>query len=764
MSRGSAYDPERALLRYEHGDHRGNGGRDRRYQLTRTRSDEVTGGPMRKRAKHSRHDREPERKVPRPRYLSETSHVPRRYRLGSGEERSPTYPGPPPLGTSARFRRNETEKTPPEHRQTAICRPRKDFSSVGSLTMTPTGVGGNPDKPSSPIRPRSRSYRSSHPSQTTRASSPTALPSPQRQQNQQSHLPSPKKLRPPTTTTGPRYENDTYRSALAENFIRSVSGTYKTMNRAEERKRILSNQLPSCIKSKSIANSFMFCTPADGDHLEAEIATTRRYQKRIVDFGRLDAVIQNVSCRVRRRPMSATLTPRQAELIRAVRVISVAFNRITFVARIKHYCDRETRLANYLRDELTKRCSEGSRLNSGIRQFIGLVDLERHRDLCLVFVGMLSQTPHMWARSIRLLSRLKIFYQNTLVKLFADDKIDLKDVFDMPYHSMAQKILGQVKQYTTSAFTLNEVMGGVVDAMRQRQSIAPPLVFSSVPTPPPTSSSSAAAAAMAMATTVYEDRYNEFAPSGSPRSMKSDEQHKEYTFYPNTGRKSNNHFSSDENDCEDDEAGRESLYNGRETDTDSPNTRRSPIDRKHSAHELYDSLENDILRYDDPFSSSSSPSLPIEILQPLSPIPCDPAIFPVSGKGRTENDDYSPKTDTRSGDVSSSSSSPSSYSSSSSSSSSSGTGSSHSSASEEPMTVSPYRTRGGTVTTDTSAIELKFPTDTITTADFAFSSPMQYLDRDSEVPQNFISVHVGRSSPPTTRTQRECINIMLDSR
>lgn len=560
-------------------------------------------------------------------------------------------------------------------------------------------------------------------------------------------------------TGASRYEtNSAYRSTLAENFIRSVSGTYKMMNRAEERKRILSNQLPSCIKSKSIANSFIFCTPADGDHLESEIATTRRYQKRIADFGRLDAVIQGVSCRVRRRPMSATLTPRQTDMIRAVRVISVAFNRITFVARIKHYCDRDTRLANYLRDELTKRCSEGSRLNYGIRQFIALVDLDRHRDLCLIFVGMLSQTPHMWARSIRLLSRLKIFYQNTLVKLFADEKIDLKDVFDLSYHSTAHKILSQVKQYTTSAFTLNEVMGGMLDTMRQRQTM-PPLVFSSIP-PRPTPSSATAA--------MYEEhpRYDPFGPPDDNLSPAASEEQTEYTFYPNRGRRSHNSQSSDEDDDMND-IRNSSPYRDRETDTDS-SIRTSPGRRTPPSLDPYDALlKNGGVRYDDPFSSSSSPSsLPVEILQPLPPA-SRPVSSSRSGGGdgrRPETSNYSPKADEPRSDDSSSSSPSSSSSSLSSSGSSGSSGSSHSSASEEPMTVSPYRgdTREGPAIDATSM--LKYPGDPVSDATFGYPTPVHYLERDPQNPHNYISVHVGRSSPPGTRSQRECINIMLDSR
>ncbi|AAF99132.1 pR34 [rat cytomegalovirus strain Maastricht] len=761
VSRGSVGDPERAFSRHDHGnDHppRG-GGRDRRHQLTRTRSDEVTGAPYRKRAKHSRHDREPDRRGTRPRHLSETSHTAYRYRLGSGGERSPTYPGPSPMGGRARFRRGETEKPPPssDRRPQASCRPRKE----------PPGAAETAER--SPPRPRSHPRPSRPPGSAPQPSSPPATTTPP---------PIPHQTRPPSPKKEPRpgpsrreYDG-AYRSALAENFIRSVSGTYKMMNRAEERKRILSNQLPSCIKSKSIANSFIFCTPADGDHLEAEIATTRRHQKRIVDFGRLDAVIQGVSCRVRRRPMSATLTSRQTELIRAVRVISVAFNRITFVARIKHYCDRDTRLANYLRDELTKRCSEGSRLNCGIRQFIGLVDLERHRDLCLIFVGMLSQTPHMWARSIRLLSRLKIFYQNTLVKLFADEKVDLKDVFDLPYHSTAQKILSQVKQYTASAFTLNDVVGGVVDAMRQRRA-APPLTFASMPSRP---ASSSAAAAMAMATTMYDDhaRYDPFGPpGGSPTPPETTE----YTFYPNAGRGSRSPSSDGDEEDEEEEdeeeeeeedttdRGRDSpRYRDRETDTDS-SVRTSPGRRTPPSHDSYDLLlKNGGLRYDDPFSSSSSVcSLPAEILQPP---PLTPRPVPPSADRRTPAGSRSPRADEPQSDGSSSSS-PSSSSSSPSSSGSSGSGSSgssRSSVSEEPMTVSPYRggARGGPAI-DATAM-LKYPGDPATGAGFGFPTPMHYLERDPENPQNYISVHVGRSSPPGARTRRECINIMLDSR
>ncbi|AFX83355.1 B34 [Murid betaherpesvirus 8] len=263
--------------------------------------------------------------------------------------------------------------------------------------------------------------------------------------------------------------DDNHRTLLAESFIRSVSGTYKMMNRAEDRKRILSNQLPSCIKSKCIANPFMFCTSADGDLLESEVASMRRHQKHITDFSRLDRAIHRVGCRIRKRPSPSVFTEQQTSMIRAIRIISIAFNRITYVARVKHYCDKDSRLSNYLRDQLTKRCSEGSRLNFGIRRFISAVNLEKNKDLCLVFVGMLNQTPHMWARSIRLLLRLKIFYQNVLMKMLMEEKIDIREVFDMQYHPTAQKLLSQVKQYTNSAFALNDTVNTVADMIRQRQ-------------------------------------------------------------------------------------------------------------------------------------------------------------------------------------------------------------------------------------------------------------------------------------------------------
>lgn len=326
--------------------------------------------------------------------------------------------------------------------------------------------------------------------------------------------------------------DENHRSAVAEGFIRSVSGTYKMMNRAEDKKRILSNQLPSCIKSKSIANSFIFCTSTDGDILESEVASMRRHQKYISDFGKLDRAIHNVGCRIRKKLTSSALNSQQISIIRSVRIISIAFNRIAYVARIKHYCDRESRLSNYLRDQLTKRCSEGSRLNSGIRRFIGSVDVEKNRDLCLVFVGMLCQTPHMWARSIRLLTRLKIFFQNVIMKMFSDEKIDLRDVFEMQYHSAAQKILTQVKQYTTSAFMLNDAVSTVVDMIRQRQSVSS------------TSSTSQMTA---------EPMYDQFDTFSPPRTPMPRPDLQDYTFYPEHRQTSDtSDTDSQHDDCETD--------------------------------------------------------------------------------------------------------------------------------------------------------------------------------------------------------------------
>nr|WEG69037.1 protein UL34 [Mastomys natalensis cytomegalovirus 2]WEG69175.1 protein UL34 [Mastomys natalensis cytomegalovirus 2]WEG69314.1 protein UL34 [Mastomys natalensis cytomegalovirus 2]WEG69452.1 protein UL34 [Mastomys natalensis cytomegalovirus 2]WEG69590.1 protein UL34 [Mastomys natalensis cytomegalovirus 2] len=362
---------------------------------------------------------------------------------------------------------------------------------------------------------------------------------------------------------------------VAEGFIRSVSGTYKMMNRAEDRKRILSNQLPSCIKSKSIANSFIFCTSTDGDMLESEVASMRRHQKSITDFTRLDHAIHNVSCRIRRRPVIGILTTQQISTIRAVRIISIAFNRIVYVARIKHYCDRESRLSHYLRDQLTKRCSEGSRLNFGIRRFISCVNVEKYKDLCLILVGMLCQTPHMWARSIRLLSRLKIFFQNVIIKMFSDEKIDLREVFEFQYHSSAQKILSQVKQYTHSAFMLNDAVHTIADMIRQRQSI------SSTQSPhSPTDN------------TCDEEDYTTFSPPQTP-TPRPDDSNDDFDLYT----KDRSETSSDD----------EHHQTSKGTDTESSTTD-SQSTVKTPRYEESDSDNDERQNYSDPFSPTRKSS------------------------------------------------------------------------------------------------------------------------------------------------------------
>lgn len=246
-----------------------------------------------------------------------------------------------------------------------------------------------------------------------------------------------------------------YTFARADHFIRFTSESYRTASRAEDRKRILSEQLPKSLKSDGfIGHSFIFCTATDGDVLEAEIASIRRDQDRISDFERLDRAIKSVSCRIRRRPTpSKRLNDRQVRTIRAARAIAVAFNRIIYVSRIKHHCEREARIWEHLRDQLNRRCREGSRLTSGVRRFIASVDPDRHRKLCLVLVGILAQTPHMWARSVRLLNRIKLFYQNATIKLLADERIDLREAFEMQYQPTAYKILHQVLQYSPSILT-----------------------------------------------------------------------------------------------------------------------------------------------------------------------------------------------------------------------------------------------------------------------------------------------------------------------
>uniref|UniRef100_A0AAU7E2F3 Protein UL34 n=1 Tax=Lemniscomys rat herpesvirus TaxID=3141920 RepID=A0AAU7E2F3_9VIRU len=240
-----------------------------------------------------------------------------------------------------------------------------------------------------------------------------------------------------------------------DGFIKSIHRFYRTLNRAEDRKRFLACQLPTCIKVRSTTSSFMFYNSTDNERLENEVTSVKK-NPRSLDPIRIDRVLHGIKCRVRKKPFSPTLSPTQISIIRAVRNISVAFNRITYIARIKHYCDRESRISNYLRDQLTKRCSESSKLSSGIRRLLMCIGIAEHRDLSTVLVGILCQTPHMWARSIRLLVRLKVFCQNLFIKMFNEFGIDLRDVFELSYHTASQRLLLRVKQYGASVFTLNQ--------------------------------------------------------------------------------------------------------------------------------------------------------------------------------------------------------------------------------------------------------------------------------------------------------------------
>nr|WRQ19876.1 MAG: protein m34 [Herpesviridae sp.] len=258
-------------------------------------------------------------------------------------------------------------------------------------------------------------------------------------------------------STGQRSRRDCVRdsSVTVDGFIQSINRFYRTLNRAEDRKRFLSAQLPTCIKVRSTTSPFMFYNSTDNERLEAEIVSVKKNPGGF-DLTRIDRIIHGIKCRVRKKPMSPTLSSTQISIIRAVRNITVAFNRITYIARIKHYCDRESRISNYLRDQLTKRCSENSKLTTGIRRLLMCIGVDNYRDLAMILTGILCQTPHMWARSIRLLVRLKVFCQNLFIKMFYELNIDLRDVFELSYHTASQRLLLQVRQYGASVFTLNQ--------------------------------------------------------------------------------------------------------------------------------------------------------------------------------------------------------------------------------------------------------------------------------------------------------------------
>ncbi|AFK83853.1 B34 [miniopterid betaherpesvirus 1] len=240
------------------------------------------------------------------------------------------------------------------------------------------------------------------------------------------------------------------------NFVRSVSMRYKGSHRAEDRKNFLSLQLPIAVKAKSATASYLFCTQGDCENINANIFGLRRGSEDILsNLDYIDKTIRAVKCRLRRKPDLGSKDKDKIPLLETIRDVSVSFNRLSYVARLRHYCKGDSKLKTYLRYQLSKRCDINSRLNLGIHKLIKHTDVNRYNACCIILSGVTCQTPHMWSRSIRLLARLKVFLQINFLKMIADTNVNLSDVFESPYHNLVHKLANQLKQQDDAIFKIN---------------------------------------------------------------------------------------------------------------------------------------------------------------------------------------------------------------------------------------------------------------------------------------------------------------------
>ncbi|AEV80740.1 protein UL34 [Aotine betaherpesvirus 1] len=216
----------------------------------------------------------------------------------------------------------------------------------------------------------------------------------------------------------------------------SISRAYRSILRAEAKKKYLIQQLPQhTLCARRNGNLYLFCTDKDHRRLTQAITQLKRSDLSL-ETADIQAAVGNVRCRLRRVD-----SPDQNHIQNTLNAICTFFNQLVFVAQMRHYCEKNERALWYSREELSKRCGEKSDLGAYIQRFVTTVDNERHRELCTVLIGLLHQTPHMWARSIRLLSKLKNYLESCFMVLLQDSGISVDSAFESPYQNEAHKLL-----------------------------------------------------------------------------------------------------------------------------------------------------------------------------------------------------------------------------------------------------------------------------------------------------------------------------------
>ncbi|AEQ32131.1 protein UL34 [Cynomolgus macaque cytomegalovirus strain Ottawa] len=229
---------------------------------------------------------------------------------------------------------------------------------------------------------------------------------------------------------------------LHNSVANSISKAYRGTIRAEGKKKLLIRNLPAapgCTRRNS--NLFIFCHDRDYRKFHQGIVQLKRTRSQ-VDPSDIVNVTKNIKCRLQPHNQDPPLFAGQLQ--NTIAHVCTLFNQLVFTAQLRHYCENHERVVLYARDELTRRCGDKSTLGIHIYQLISLLDQDRHSELCHVLVGLLHQTPHMWARSIRLMGRLRNYLQQRFLHILVESGLQVDSIFESCYHSEAYRLLFQI--------------------------------------------------------------------------------------------------------------------------------------------------------------------------------------------------------------------------------------------------------------------------------------------------------------------------------
>nr|CDI95378.1 GP34 [Caviid herpesvirus 2 str. CIDMTR] len=234
-------------------------------------------------------------------------------------------------------------------------------------------------------------------------------------------------------------------------LVRAVSQEYKSIRRAECRKRLLDHHLPDFITSKTATSTFIFCTKVDWQDAEHGLIQLKRtgYDPDSDGTSAIEQMMQQIRCRIRKN-QSKLNDPAKQRMILTIRAFCVTFNRLAFLARTRHYHTADSRAQDFLRKEITERCSEDSRLTEHANSLIHMVDPKKYESLIRILTGMLCQTPHMWSRAIRLFSRMKMFYQICFLQIMQDMDIHIPGVFEPQFKSPLKRLIAYIQDLNPS--------------------------------------------------------------------------------------------------------------------------------------------------------------------------------------------------------------------------------------------------------------------------------------------------------------------------